>query len=125
MGASPRQGANSELLQCEKSLAHERPDTYLVHRSTAAPVADCFLDVSSLNLAVPLGTALFFARAPRARGPQPSFSAPSRAAMAAAARVSVWRSASKRGSFSIRASSMYSERTISTCTACTPSRGRP
>ena len=48
------------MLQCTRSLVDERSSGYVVHRSNAALAAlSAFLDVSSLNLAVLQGTAIF------------------------------------------------------------------
>jgi hypothetical protein len=55
------------LLHCKKALAARDGHSYLVHRSnTVIPGCLPFLDVSSLNLAVPQGTAISFS-ATRAR----------------------------------------------------------
>ena len=49
------------MLQCTGSLVDERSCDYVVRRSNAALAAlSAFLDVSSLNLAVLQGTAIFF-----------------------------------------------------------------
>ncbi len=99
----------------------------------------CFLDVSSLNLAALQGAAIFFslamacglARARRAaRDAAKSIVSgrPGQARAAASAAISIAmsrRTSAKRGSRSIRASSMYSARFNSICTASTRSRGRP
>ena len=51
------------MLRCTMSLVDERSCGYVVRRSNAALAAlSAFLDVSSLNLAVLQGTAIFFAR---------------------------------------------------------------
>ncbi len=50
------------MLHRKKRLALVSLLSYIVHRSMAITIAAAFLDVSSLNLAVPLGTASFFAQ---------------------------------------------------------------
>ena len=62
------------MLHREIALAHRRRSLYVVHRSNATRVAlSAFLDVSSLNLAVPSGAAFFLPeRISRATAPAPS-----------------------------------------------------
>ena len=53
------------MLQCKKVLAIRRGGDYFVHRSMSITIVAAFLDVSSLNLAVPQGIATFFGESRR------------------------------------------------------------
>jgi hypothetical protein len=100
------------MLHCTRSLVDERSCGYVVRRSNVALAAlSAFLDVSSLNLAVLQGTAIFLREAPDRMGwvtyraayasvtmrpawPRPCPSAPCRAPVAAARTARSSRSAS-------------------------------